>query len=217
MLAPVLDQSARDQIRLLRIFRWPRPGSRLLDLLFDLGREALPHQRFGEIRRRRDQHHARETGRRRVPALARRLSSRASRSAIHPPIDEPITICGPRQNCLNTATLSSSQRPIVPSAKVAAGFPVPGIVEAHAGAALLRRPRVERLRLGAFHVGLESAEPEQAGAVARRGCAPRYRALAAPSPIFRDFRLTSFIRLIRRCDAFCQRDAGPYPFRCKSG
>ena len=47
--------------------------------------------------------------------------------------------------------------------EVAAGFAVAGIVEPQAGAALLLRPGIERLRFGAFHVGLEAAQPEQAG------------------------------------------------------
>src|SRR5205823_2319707 len=50
-------------------------------------------------------------------AAARRLSSRASSSAIQPPIDEPTTTCGPRQNASKAAALSSSQRPIVPAAR----------------------------------------------------------------------------------------------------
>src|SRR6187200_103666 len=37
------------------------------------------------------------------------------------------------------------------------------IVETQAGPAHLGRPGVERLRLAALHVGLEAAEPEQAG------------------------------------------------------
>src|SRR5581483_752622 len=50
--------------------------------------------------------------------------------------------------------------------EVAAGFAMAGIVEPHAGAAVLGRPGVERQRLGALHVRLEAAEPEQPG------CAP---------------------------------------------
>src|SRR4051794_22381866 len=38
-----------------------------------------------------------------------------------------------------------------------------GIVEPHAGARLLRRPGIERQRLGALHVGIEPAKPEQPG------------------------------------------------------
>ena len=52
---------------------------------------------------------------------------------------------------------------------------MPGIIETRAGAALRGRPIVERLGLGAFHVRLEPAEPEQprraAGAHAHRDIA----------------------------------------------
>ncbi|MGX1412337.1 hypothetical protein AB7M43_002429 [Bradyrhizobium elkanii] len=51
--------------------------------------------------------------------------SRASSSAIQPPIEDPITTCGPLQNCENTATLSSSQRPMVPSANSPPDSPWP--------------------------------------------------------------------------------------------
>src|SRR4051812_44658022 len=44
-----------------------------------------------------------------------------------------------------------------------------GIVEPHAGAPLLRRPGVDRERLGALHVGIEPAQPEQPGAAAGAG------------------------------------------------
>src|SRR5690606_38545782 len=47
--------------------------------------------------------------------------------------------------------------------EIAARLAVTGIVKAHAGAPALLRPPVERLRLGALHVGLEAAEPEQPG------------------------------------------------------
>ncbi len=52
----------------------------------------------------------------------------------------------------------------------AAGFAVAGIVEPDAGAAVLAGPVVERDGLGALHVGLEAAEPEQ----------PRRRAVPDP-------------------------------------
>ena len=50
-----------------------------------------------------------------------------------------------------------------------------GIVEPGHGAALRSRPVVERLRLGALHVGFEAAQPEQARSFARRACADRDR------------------------------------------
>ena len=40
-------------------------------------------------------------------------------------MDEPIATCGPAQQSRNTATLSSSQRPMVPSVKVPPDSPWP--------------------------------------------------------------------------------------------
>ena len=51
-----------------------------------------------------------------------------------------------------------------------------GIIEPDAGAAVLGGPRIQRHRLGALHVRIEAAEPEQpgraAGAGAHRDAAP---------------------------------------------
>ena len=58
-------------------------------------------------------------------ALPCRASSRASSSAIQPPMDEPIATCGPVQQPRNTARLSSSQRPMVPSVNVPPDSPWP--------------------------------------------------------------------------------------------
>ncbi len=119
----------------------------------------------------------------RVAGPAFRLAiSRASNSAIQPPIDEPTTTWGPVQNWLNTATHSSSQRPMVPSMKRTTGLAMAGIVEPNAGAAMLGRPGVKRDGLGALHVGMEAAQPQQAGrATGQAGnpCAHRDPALAA--------------------------------------
>ena len=60
-----------------------------------------------------------------APAAARRLSSRASSSASQPPIDEPTSTCGPLAKLSNTAALSSSQRPMVPSVNAPPDSPWP--------------------------------------------------------------------------------------------
>src|SRR5712672_3187481 len=57
LIATLLDQCACERIR-LAILRWPQPHALALDLPADLGRKPVPHQRFGKIRRRRDQHQA---------------------------------------------------------------------------------------------------------------------------------------------------------------
>ena len=46
-------------------------------------------------------------------------------SASQPPIDDPIRICGPRQQASNTASASASQRPIVPSLNTPPDSPWP--------------------------------------------------------------------------------------------
>jgi len=54
----------------------------------------------------------------RASAGVRHASSRIISNASHPPIDEPMTTCGPRQNPSNTARASSNQLPIVPAVKL---------------------------------------------------------------------------------------------------
>ena len=53
--------------------------------------------------------------------------------------------------------------------EAATGFAVAGIVEADAGAAVFRCPGIERERLGAHHVRVETGEPEQPGRSASAG------------------------------------------------
>ena len=55
MVATLFDQLPRDRIR-LAIFGRPQPHTFGLDLLPGCRGKTLPHQLFGEIRRRRDQH-----------------------------------------------------------------------------------------------------------------------------------------------------------------
>ena len=195
MLAAVLDQAAGDQIGFLGILRGPRPGAVVLDLALDLGREALPHQLLGEIDRRRDQHQAGDGGRR--AAWARRASSRTSSSASQPPMEEPITHLRPAAEGVEHRDAFLEPAADRAVGEVAARFAMAGIVEAHHGAAVLARPAIERLGLGALHVGLEAAEPEQA----RRRCRARSRTAmrraAEPVPTSRNFRQKSFIRRSR--------------------
>ena len=53
--------------------------------------------------------------------------------------------------------------------EAATGFAVAGIVEADAGAAVFRRPGIERECLGAHHVRVETGEPEQPRRLAGAG------------------------------------------------
>jgi hypothetical protein len=64
MAAALFDQRARDRIR-LAIGRRPQPHTLGFDLLTNLRRKTFPHQRFGKVRRRRDQH---QSGERRTVA-----------------------------------------------------------------------------------------------------------------------------------------------------
>ena len=65
----------------------------------------------------------------------------------------------------------------------AAQFAMAGIVEPDAGAAVCHGPFIQRQRLGAPHVGIEAAEPEQPGrtacAAGRAACAGAHRDPAA--------------------------------------
>src|SRR5262249_46254212 len=120
MVATLLDQRAGDRVG-IAILRGAMPDALGHDLLAHLGRKALHisasvESSAGPISP--------------SPAsedllMARRRTSRASSSAIPPPIDDPITTCGPAQNCVNTATPSSNQRPMVPSAKAPPDSPWP--------------------------------------------------------------------------------------------
>ncbi len=60
----------------------------------------------------------------RTRSVPRRRISRASSSASQPPIEEPTTTCGPLV-VSNTASVSSSQREIVPSRKSPPDWPWP--------------------------------------------------------------------------------------------
>ena len=158
MLAALLDQLLGDRIGLAVVIvrrpksRRPSPRSRV-----DGVGELLPEQFLGEIDRRRDQHHAGD--RRRVLAPSR--SARASSSASQPPMEEPITTCGPLAKLRVDGKALGQPAADGAVEEVAAQLAVAGIIETDAGAALRLGPVVERLRLGALHVGLEAAQPEQ--------------------------------------------------------
>ena len=98
--APLLDQAAGDRVRLLAVLGRPLPGALRLDLPLDLRREALPHQGFGEIDRGRDQDQGGDPGRPRGGRPPRQLARQ--QQAIHPPMDEPITTCGPLRQASKT-------------------------------------------------------------------------------------------------------------------
>jgi len=101
-------------------------------------------------------------------------SSRRENSASQSAIDEPMTICGPAQNCPNTATLSSQQRPMGGFRNLSPDCAIAGIVDPVTQAAAIicrRRPGIECERFCAIHVGIAAAEPEQPGRAAGAGAA----------------------------------------------
>ena len=169
MLAPLLDQAAGDRIGRFRILRRPLPGAFGLDLPLHLGREFLPHQLFGEIDRRRDQHQAGDRAR----AAARRFElarQQQRQPAAHRRADQHLRALGEALEHRGAVLQPAADGAV---GEVAAGFAVAGIIEPDAGAAVFAGPVVERHRLGALHVGLEAAEPEQPGRGRRPAPAPR--------------------------------------------
>jgi hypothetical protein len=158
MIASLLDQRACDWIPAGIIDGRPQPRAGLHDLAPHVGRHLLPHQLFGEIDRRRDQHQARE----RRPAMIAR-----SRQVAGEQKREPASHGRANRNLRPLAAGAEDRDALLqPAADAAvgerpAGFAVTGIVEADHGAPVARGPSIKRLRLRALHVGLETAQPEQ--------------------------------------------------------
>ena len=155
MRATLVDQMLGDGIR-VGIGRGHVGDAGPLDLVLRCLRQLAPHQRLGHVEGRRDQHQAcelmtaarlREMPRQqeRNPAAHGRADDDAGSLAHQLPhrdrLFEPIADGGVKQ--------------------IAAGEPVAGIVEAHHGEALLRRPLRHGGRLGARHVGEKAREPKE--------------------------------------------------------
>src|SRR5712692_5324157 len=157
--ASLLDEPAGDRIGLLGILRRSRPNAGLLDLALDLRRKPFPHQLFGEVDRRRDQHEAHHA----------RVWLRAARQLARQQQRQPPSHRRADHNLRPAAKgIEHGERFLEPAAdravgEIAAGFAVAGIVEARDRPAVVPRPQIERLGLGALHVRFEAAHPEQAG------------------------------------------------------
>jgi hypothetical protein len=167
MVAPVLDQPLRDRIGIGRIGGRPIPETVALDCLLNLGRELLPYQHFGEIDRRGNQHEAGDRGRGRAGSRGATLEFAQQQErdpAAHGRADDHLRPAAERVENREAVLDPGCDRAI---GEIAGRFAVPGVVEAHAGAPLLRGPGGKRLRLGATHVRLEPSEPKQPGCVAR--------------------------------------------------
>ena len=141
MLAAVLDQPLGDRIGRFGIFRRPHPGALVLDLALDSVRELLPHQLFGEVHRRRDQHHA---GDRAPPIAACAVARQQQRQpAAHRRADHHLRALGELRVDRDALLQPAADGAVI---EVAARFAVAGIVEAHAGTALAFGPAIERRR-----------------------------------------------------------------------
>ncbi len=94
-------------------------------------------------------------------AFTRSLRRIAAWSASQPPIDDPASISGPSVSRSIAASTSSSQRVSVPSAKSPPRRAGPRIVEAQAADPARRAKGVDRLGLGALHVGRIAGQEQQ--------------------------------------------------------
>ena len=139
MVAAFLDQRARDRIG-RAIGRRPQPHALGLDLLPDLRRKALPHQLFGEIRRRRDQYQA---GQRCIAAAAPGDLARQQQRhpAAHRRADHDLRA---RAEPLEHRDAFFQPAPDRAVDEGAAGFAVAGIIEPDAGAVVLGGPGIQR-------------------------------------------------------------------------
>jgi hypothetical protein len=155
VIAAILDQFPGDRIRRFGILRRPHPRAGGFDLFPNVVGERLPHQLLRKIHRRRDQHHA---GHRRCGLFAQFAHQQQRQPAAHRRPDQHLRAFG-EGPVHRYAFLEPAADGAV--GEVAARFAMAGIVEAQAGAAIGLRPGVERRGLGAFHVGLEAAQPDQ--------------------------------------------------------
>ena len=97
-------------------------------------------------------------------------SWRASKSAIHPPIEEPTRMAAALADQVEHGPASSSQSPIEASQQIALGQPMARIVEAEHGQAHALRPRGKRHGLGGSPCPTESPKArEWPGIAACRG------------------------------------------------
>ena len=157
MIAAFLDQLPGDEIRLRRILRRPRPNSVLLELAPDLGRKSIPHQLFGEIDRRRDEHQAGDARRACFAALPQGPHHEQRDPAAHRRADQNLRTLAASVEYREAIGEPAADRAV---SEGALRFAMAGIVEPQAGAALAARPIGERGRLGAGHVGLVAAKPK---------------------------------------------------------
>ncbi len=154
--ATVLDQPARDQVRLFAVLGWPLDVAVALHALALVGRQLVVPDRLREIRRRRQQRqcpHPLRTGQR----------QQQGDPAAHGRADDHLRARGQFIQHRQRIT-----QPVADAAvrKAPAGRAVAGIVEAHEGATLLPAMLGEGGGLAAAHVGHEAATEQHAGRAA---------------------------------------------------
>ena len=114
------------------------------------------------------------------PELLRRFNSRTRQQrqpTAHRRADQNLRAAAAGVEHRKTVGKPAADRTVGESAF---GFAMAGIVEPHATALFALRPFRQRHRLGALHVGLVAAEPEQAGRRYRQSRARRCRGLRGP-------------------------------------
>ena len=166
VVAAVLDQAAGNEVGLAGVCGRAGVGALLHDRALHFGGKTFPHQLLGEIHGRGDQDEPGHPGRCRCRALHQFAHEQQRQPAAHGGADHYL-----RTTAEGVEHRQAFLQPAADGAlgEDAAGFPMSGIIEAGHGAALFCRPSEQGLRLGSPHVGLEAAEPKQAG----RGAGPR--------------------------------------------
>ncbi len=149
MAAAVLDQRAGDRIGTVAIGRRTLPFAALHDLAADVGRHALPDQRLGEIGRGREQKQG-------CDVLGTRPRREQRDPGAHAGADENLRAIAQSVQHRERIVAPARDRAVAERARRGA---VAEIVEAQIGVAARLGPGIERLGLGAVHVGVESAEP----------------------------------------------------------
>ncbi len=158
----VLDQSARDRHGFGRIVGRPHVHAFGLDRAPRGRVERRPQESLREVDRRRQQDQAGG----RLAGGGELLRCQERQPTAHGGADEDLRAVRRRVEDGKGVLEPARDRAVL---EPAAGFAMPGIIEADAGATLPGGPGVEGARLCRHHVGAEPAEPDDAGAVARPG------------------------------------------------
>ena len=174
-LPPILDQSPRDRVR-RAILRRPQREALVQNLRLLLRRKLRPHQLFGKVRRRRNQHQS-------LHALRPRHRRQQRHPAAHAGADQHQRALRLRINGRQRVGAPGADRAVLEGA---ARLPVSGIIEQQRAVPGLPRPGLHRPRLAAAHVGLEAAQPHERHPACRcSGAAERDPASLGGSERFR--------------------------------